>query len=58
VELRPNIVIILAGDLGYGDLKYLGGELRKIAMPNVDRLASQGTRLDEPSETNTPFSFA
>jgi len=38
---RPNIVLILADDLGYGDVKCLNPE-GKIATPNLDRLASQG----------------
>ncbi len=38
---RPNIVYILADDLGYGDVRCLNPE-SKIATPNIDRLASQG----------------
>lgn len=38
---RPNIVVILCDDLGYGDVSALNPE-SKIATPNVDRLASQG----------------
>ena len=37
----PNIVLILADDLGYGDVKCLNPE-GKIATPCIDRLASQG----------------
>ena len=37
----PNIVFILADDLGYGDLSCLNPE-SKISTPNLDRLASQG----------------
>lgn len=37
----PNIVYILADDLGYGDVKALNPE-GKIATPNLDRLAAQG----------------
>ena len=37
---RPNIVYILADDLGYGDLGCYGQQ--KIKTPNIDRLASQG----------------
>jgi arylsulfatase A-like enzyme len=40
---RPNVVLILADDLGYGDLGCYGA--RDIRTPNVDRLAREGTRL-------------
>lgn len=39
---RPNIIIILADDLGFSDLGCYGGE---IATPNLDRLARGGARL-------------
>ena len=42
--LRPNIVIILADDLGYSDLGCFGSE---IATPNLDRLAANGLRLTQ-----------
>lgn len=38
---RPNIVFILADDLGYGDVHCLNPD-SKIATPNLDRLAAQG----------------
>lgn len=37
---KPNIIYILADDLGYGDLSCYGQE--KFETPNIDRLASQG----------------
>lgn len=40
---KPNIVIIVADDLGWKDVGYHGGN---IATPNLDRLASEGVRLD------------
>ena len=39
---QPNIVYILCDDLGYGDVKCLGGERSKIPTPNMDRLAGEG----------------
>lgn len=40
---RPNIVVILADDLGVGDLGCFGGE--RAATPRIDRLAASGTRF-------------
>jgi len=39
---QPNIVYILADDLGYGDVSGLNPERGKIATPHLDRLAKQG----------------
>jgi arylsulfatase A len=39
-EALPNIVYILADDLGYGDLSCYGQ--KKFSTPNIDRLASEG----------------
>ncbi len=41
---RPNIVVILADDLGYSDLGCYGSE---IATPNLDRLAKEGQQFTE-----------
>lgn len=41
----PNIVIVLADDLGYGDLGIQGSRL--IATPNLDRMARQGVRMTD-----------
>jgi arylsulfatase A len=38
---RPNIVLILADDLGYGDVRCLNPQ-GKIATPHIDRLAAEG----------------
>ncbi|WP_211297527.1 arylsulfatase [Jejuia pallidilutea] len=42
---KPNIIYILADDLGYGDLAFLGQE--KIKTPNIDRLASESMLFTE-----------
>jgi arylsulfatase A len=42
---RPNVLFILADDLGYGDLGSYGNE--EIATPNLDRLASEGARFTQ-----------
>ncbi|MDP6634902.1 MAG: sulfatase [Phycisphaerae bacterium] len=42
---RPNIIYILADDLGYGDLGCYGGKLN--ATPNIDRMAGGGVRFTD-----------
>ena len=43
-ESRPNIVLIVADDLGYSDLGSYGGEIHT---PNLDRLAAGGLRFSQ-----------
>ena len=40
---RPNIIFIMADDLGYGDIGPFGQKL--IRTPNIDQLAAEGTRF-------------
>ncbi len=42
---KPNILVILADDLGYADVGFTGG--REIRTPNLDALAASGARLDQ-----------
>ena len=43
----PNIVVIYADDLGYGDVQCYNPERGKIPTPNIDRLASEGMRFTD-----------
>ena len=56
----PNIVFILADDMGYGDVRVLNPESR-IPTPNLDSLAGQGitfTDAHTPSAVCTPTRYA
>jgi arylsulfatase A-like enzyme len=56
---KPNVVFILADDLGYGDLGCYNPESR-IPTPNLDRLAGQGVRFTDahsPSAVCTPTRY-
>lgn len=44
---KPNIVVILADDLGYGDVHCNNRDRCKIATPNIDRLAAEGMRFTD-----------
>ena len=39
---RPNIIFIMADDMGYSDIGCYGGEIRT---PNIDKLADNGIKL-------------
>lgn len=41
---KPNILFILADDMGWGDVSYHGSHIRT---PNIDRLAATGIELDQ-----------
>ncbi len=56
---KPNIVIIYADDLGYGDVSAYGAT--KIKTPNMDKIAAQGLRFTNAhtsSATCTPSRFS
>jgi arylsulfatase A-like enzyme len=57
--VRPNIVVILADDLGFGDVACYNPE-SKIPTPHVDRLAAEGMRFVDahtPSAVCTPTRY-
>lgn len=45
VSLQPNIILIMADDLGYGELSCYGSE--KVNTPNIDQLASSGVKFTD-----------
>ena len=47
---KPNVIYILADDLGYGDLSNAGG---KAATPHCDRLAREGMRFTDSHTTSS-----
>ena len=58
-ERAPNIVLIYADDLGYGDLSCYGA--KAVATPNIDRLAASGLRFTNgycTSSTCTPSRYS
>src|SRR5512145_1170430 len=55
----PNIVLIYADDVGYGDLGCYGA--KRVRTPNLDRLAQEGVRFTDAhcsSATCTPSRYA
>ena len=58
---KPNVVFILADNVGYGDLGvYGGGELRGAPTPRLDQLAAEGMRLTNTTTVllSTPSSLS
>lgn len=56
---KPNIVVILADDLGYGDLSCYGAKL--VQTPHCDRLAKEGRRFTQayaPCSVCSPTRYA
>ncbi len=59
VDEKPNIVIIYADDLGYGDVSCYGAT--SLNTPNIDRFANQGLRFTNAhctSATSTPSRYS
>ncbi len=50
---RPNIVVILADDYGYGSAGCYGAEAKLIRTPAIDRLAAEGRRFTDANTTSS-----
>lgn len=50
---KPNIIFILADDLGYGDVQCLNPKRGKIATPHLDNLAAQGMIFSDAHTTSS-----
>jgi arylsulfatase A-like enzyme len=58
-QKQPNIVFLLADDIGYGDLSCYGAS--RVKTPNLDKLAAAGMRFTDthaPSAVCTPTRYA
>jgi arylsulfatase A-like enzyme len=61
VPARPNVIVILADDLGYGDVQCYNPQRGKIPTPNLNRLAAQGLRFTDAHSSSgvcSPSRFA
>ena len=42
---KPNVIVIMADDLGYGDLGCYGAKPKNLKTPNIDKLAKEGIKF-------------
>ena len=50
---RPNVVIILSDDLGWGSVGCYGADPALVSTPNIDRLAKEGRRFTDANTTSS-----
>src|SRR5512133_165924 len=56
----PNLVFVMADDMGYGDAACYDPQFNKVPTPNIDRLAKQGVRFTNahtPSAVCSPTRY-
>lgn len=46
-QVRPNVIVLLTDDLGYGDVGCYGAAANHVKTPNIDRLAAEGIRFTD-----------
>lgn len=58
---KPNIIVIMADDLGYGDVGAYGAKPENVKTPNIDKLAHEGLRFTSgycSASTCTPTRYS
>ena len=58
---KPNIIVIMADDLGYGDLGCYGAKPKNLKTPNIDMLAKEGLKFTSgycSASTCTPTRYS
>ena len=60
-QSKPNIIVIMADDLGYGDVGTYGAKPENIKTPNIDKLAEGGLKFTSgycSASTCTPTRYS
>jgi len=60
-DQKPNVIVIMADDLGYGDVGCYGAKPKNVKTPNIDRLAARGLRFTSgysSASTCTPTRYS
>ncbi len=52
-QTKPNIIYILADDMGLGDVKTYGGDRCKVDTPHMDRLAEKGMKFTDAHSSSS-----
>ena len=58
---KPNIIVIMADDLGYGDVGAYGAKAENVKTPNIDKLAEGGIKFTSgycSASTCTPTRYS
>ena len=58
---KPNVIVIMADDLGYGDVGCYGAKPKNLKTPHIDRLAKEGLKFTSgycSASTCTPTRYS